>query len=104
MKGLAPDARHSQQIVRVGEGGILFFDQQPGDGGGVTQVDGQFEVRAAGLNFSDVLKATGDYRVRVYLMGGAACRNESANYTISFEITKTPLGALGPKPKVIGAP
>ncbi|MNP48142.1 hypothetical protein D3C76_1422430 [compost metagenome] len=47
LEGLAPDSRHAQQVVCFGEGGVLFFDQQPGDGGGVTQVDGQFQVRAA---------------------------------------------------------
>ena len=26
---------------------MLFFHQQPGNGGGVTQVDGQFQVRPA---------------------------------------------------------
>ena len=47
MEGLAPDAGHSQQVVCFGQGSVLFFDQQPGDGCGVTQVNGQFKVRAA---------------------------------------------------------
>ena len=63
-----------------------------------------FVGSTSGNHFGDVLRVTGDYRVRVYLMASAARRNESADYTISFELTKTPLGALGPKPKVIGAP
>ena len=46
MEGLAPDAGHSQKVVCFGEGSVLFFDQQPGDGCGVTQVNGQFKVRA----------------------------------------------------------
>ncbi|MNP61202.1 hypothetical protein D3C76_1563590 [compost metagenome] len=47
MKGLSPDAGHAQQVIGFGKRGVLFLHQQPGNGGGVAQVDGQLQVRAA---------------------------------------------------------
>jgi hypothetical protein len=40
-----------------------------------------------GNRYQGVLPASGDYRVRVYLMRNAARRNETANYAIAVAIT-----------------
>ncbi|RON12412.1 hypothetical protein BK662_25715 [Pseudomonas frederiksbergensis] len=47
LESLAPDSGHSQEVIGSGERSVLFFYQQPGDGSGVTQVDGQFQMRPA---------------------------------------------------------
>ena len=48
----------------------------------------------AGNHYSGVLPASGDYRIRVYLMRSAARRGESADYTLSVSIG----GAAKPAP------
>lgn len=40
----------------------------------------------AGNSFQGVLPASGDYRIRVYLMRNAARRNETADYTLNISI------------------
>ena len=48
----------------------------------------------AGNHYSGALPASGDYRIRVYLMRSAARRGESADYTLSVSIG----GAAKPAP------
>ena len=45
-----------------------------------------FVGSSAGNRFDDTLSASGDYRIRVYLMRAAARRNESANYRLDIRI------------------
>jgi hypothetical protein len=46
-KGLAPNSCHSQQVIGWWDGDLLLFDQQPGNGRGIPQINGELEVRAA---------------------------------------------------------
>jgi hypothetical protein len=45
---------------------------------------------SAGNDFSANLPASGEYRVRVYLMRNAARRNESVNYTLEVAVSRVP--------------
>ena len=47
VKNFFPDTRHGQNIVGWRQGRAVLFHQQPGDGGGVTQVDRQLQLRPA---------------------------------------------------------
>ena len=42
---------------------------------------------SAGNEFGGTLAASGEYRAQVYLMRNAARRNETCNYSITFEIS-----------------
>ena len=42
---------------------------------------------SAGNEFGGTLGASGEYRAQVYLMRNAARRNETCNYSITFEIS-----------------
>jgi hypothetical protein len=42
---------------------------------------------SAGNEFAGTLGASGEYRAQVYLMRNAARRNETCNYSITFEIS-----------------
>jgi hypothetical protein len=62
-----------------------------------------------GSEWSGPLPANGEYKIRVYLMRSAARRNESANYTLTIDITGTPqVSGFGTAPagdaKVKGTP
>lgn len=54
--------------------------------------DGQaiFIGSSEGNEWSGVLPASGEYKVRVYLMRSAARRNEAADYTLTLGITGKP--------------
>ena len=45
LEHLAPDAGHAVQVVGLGQVGLFALHQEPGDGSGVAQVDGQLQVR-----------------------------------------------------------
>ena len=64
---------------------------------------GIFVGSTSGDEFSSVLPADGEYKVRVYLMRNAARRNEHANYTLTVRITGASSGASGDA-KVPGTP
>jgi len=49
-----------------------------------------FVGASEGNTFSGPLPASGDYRIRVYLMRNAARRNEVANYTLAVAVNGTP--------------
>jgi hypothetical protein len=44
----------------------------------------------SGNRYEGTLPASGDYTVRFYLMRNAARRNETATYTIKFDVSGTP--------------
>lgn len=46
VENLSPDTRQCQQIVRRRQWGGLLFDEHPGNGSGIAQVDGELQVRA----------------------------------------------------------
>ena len=65
-------------ILAPGETEVVFFN------GSVSE--NQYE---------GVLPATGDYRIRVYMMRSAARRNEQADYRLEMIVTGKPQAATG---------
>lgn len=57
----------------------------------------------AGNDFSADLAASGEYRIRVYLMRSAARRNESVTYTLELGVSGAPR-KTGAAPDASGAP
>jgi len=53
-----------------------------------------FVGATGGNDYSGVLPAKGDYRIRVYLMRSAARRNEEAEYSLSVQIGKAQLAPV----------
>jgi hypothetical protein len=58
---------------------------------------------SAGNDFSGDLAASGEYRIRVYLMRNAARRNESVTYTLEVAVSGTPR-KTGAAPTAAAAP
>jgi hypothetical protein len=52
--------------------------------------------------YQGVLPATGDYKIRVYMMRSAARRNEKANYRLEMSVTGATHGASGGDALVAG--
>ena len=68
-----------------------------------------FVGSSGGNEWTGTLPADGEYKLRVYLMRSAARRNETASYTLTVTVTRTPEAAeLGEAPasdaKVKGTP
>jgi hypothetical protein len=60
-----------------------------------------FTGSSDGNNYKGVLTASGDWKIRVYLMRSAARRNESANFTLQISVTGSS-GAASTDAKVSG--
>ncbi|AIZ33689.1 hypothetical protein NJ69_12190 [Pseudomonas parafulva] len=65
MKGLSPDPGQTEHIVGGRERCGLFFDKHPGDGGGVAQIDGQFQMWTAkeGMLTGQPAHQAGQFRI-----------------------------------------
>lgn len=59
-----------------------YFNLMLGDGPEAIHIGS-----VAGNSFEGVLPASGDYRIRVYLMRNAARRNETVNYTLNMSVS-----------------
>jgi hypothetical protein len=65
-------------ILAPGETEVAFFNGSMGEN-----------------QYEGVLPATGDYKIRVYMMRSAARRNEKANYRLEMNVTDATHGASG---------
>lgn len=77
-----------------------YFNVLPPDSGTAL-----FVGSAGGTEWKGLLPDDGDYRIRVYLMGSAARRDEAARYMLSVGITgDPPTGAPASDAKIPGTP
>ena len=100
IKGQVKGRHYVDYLVRAGAGQTLsvamktgngsnHFNILPPDGGDVAMFVGSM----SGERFSGVVPTDGDYGIRVYLMRGAARRNEVARYTLTVGVTGQALAA-----------
>lgn len=66
--------------------------------------EAMFVGATSGSSFSGTLPASGEYRVRVYLMRNAARRNETANYTLTIGVAAQGSDRAAAAPAASGAP
>ena len=113
IKGQVKGRHYVDYLVRAGAGQTLsvamktgngsnHFNILPPDGGDVAMFVGSM----SGERFSGVVPTDGDYGIRVYLMRGAARRNEVARYTLTVGVTGQALAATpaAQDPLISGTP
>ena len=62
----APDLRHTQQVISGWQLAVFSFDQHPGNRCGITQIDGQFQVRCSeeGMLAGEAAYLAGEVRIQ----------------------------------------
>lgn len=81
----AAAGQHANISMATKNGATYFNILAPGE----TEV-AFFNGSVSGNQYESVLPATGDYKVRVYMMRSAARRNEKANYRLEMVVTGKP--------------
>jgi hypothetical protein len=96
-------------VLHAGQGQYMSVSMATDNGASYFNIMAPGETEVAFFNgsvsdnqYEGTLAATGDYKIRVYLMRSAARRNEAANYRLEIAVTGATQGSSSPDALVPG--